>query len=167
MSETTGILRYARASVLADYFRSGAGLILTGAPLLAVEASATMTVILGGMALLFAAFGVKTILRQRTQVALDDQGVEMRVLGVRRVDWSDLSGFKLAYYATRRDRTSGWMQLTLDGPAGRLKLDSSLNQFERIVEQGAQVAIERKVTLSAATRANLASMNVILPEAES
>lgn len=164
MSESPGILRYARASVLADYFRSGAGLILTGAPLLAVEASTTMTVILGSMALLFAAFGIKTILRQRTQVTLDDRGMEMRVLGVRRLDWTDLSALKLAYYATRRDREAGWMQLTLRGPAGRLRIDSTLSQFDRIVERAVQAATERNLAMTAATRANLASMNVILPE---
>lgn len=164
MSEIPETLRYARASVLADYFRSGAGLTLTGAPLLAVDASTTMAVILGSMALLFAAFGVKTILRQRTEVTLDDRGVEMRVLGVRRVDWEDLAAFKLAYYATRRDREAGWMQLTLGGSARRLKIDSHLSRFEQIVERGAQAASERKLTLTAATRANLAAMNIIQPE---
>lgn len=166
MSEAQGLLRYARGSLLGDYARSGIGLALTGVPLLAVEASLTMTVILGGLAALFAVFGVKTALRQRSQVILDERGVELRSVVSRRIDWAELTGFKLSYFATRRDRQAGWMQLTLAGPAGKMRLDSTLDQFGLVVERAVQAAVARGLTVSPSTRANLAFMNVALPEPE-
>ena len=166
MSEAETILRYSRASILADYARAGIGVLLTGAPLLAVEANITVIVILGGLATLFALFGIKTYFRQRSIVRLDNRGVALiGPLGLR-IDWAQLSLYKLAYYATRRDRQSGWMQLTLGQGKRRLKIDSTLDQFARLVEQAGLAAIARRVELSVATRANLAALNIVLPEAE-
>lgn len=165
MSPSEAILRYERGALLGDYARAAIGLVLTGVPLLAVEASLTMALILGSMAALFAVFGLKTFLRQRTQVILDEHGVAAHSLGLRRLAWAELSGFKLSYYTTRRDRRSGWMQLTLDGQGGRLRFDSALGHFPDLVGRAVEAALARELALSPSTRANLAAMNIALPEA--
>ena len=166
MSASEAILRYERGALLGDYARAIFGLLLTGAPLLAVEASSVMTVILGAMAALFAAFGLKTLLRQRTRVMLDDDGVGVQALGLRRLAWAELNGLKLSYYTTRRDRQSGWMQLTLGGPGGRLRFDSALQHFPALVARALEAALARELALSASTRANLAAMNIAIPGVE-
>ena len=45
---------------------------------------------------------------------------------------------KLAYYSTRRDRKSGWMQLELGAGGARVRLDSRIAGFDRLVRRAAR-----------------------------
>jgi hypothetical protein len=77
------------------------------------------------------------------------------------VDWSRLERLKLSYYSTRRDRTSGWMQLAVGSAGGRIvKVDSSLEGFYDIVERAAQAAEAAGLQLGPATLVNLRSMGI-------
>jgi hypothetical protein len=67
---------------------------------------------------------------------------------------------KLAYYSTRRDRKSGWMQLELGAGRTRLSVDSRLDGFERLVRHAVDVAGERNLELSEATAANLQALGI-------
>jgi hypothetical protein len=71
---------------------------------------------------------------------------------------------KLAYYSTRRDRKSGWMQLKLAAGRSRLSLDSRLDGFERLVRHAALAAAGRDLELSEATAANLHALGIRVPE---
>jgi hypothetical protein len=67
---------------------------------------------------------------------------------------------KLAYYSTRRDRKSGWMQLQLGAGRARMSLDSRLDGFEQVARQAADIASERGLALSDATAANLQALGI-------
>ena len=68
---------------------------------------------------------------------------------------------KLSYFSTKRDRTDGWMQLTVGSAGGRtVKIDSSLDGFHDVVERAARAAETTGLTLSEATRANLRAMGI-------
>jgi HEAT repeat protein len=71
---------------------------------------------------------------------------------------------KLAYYSTRRDRKSGWMQLELGAGRARLSLDSRLDGFDRLVRYAAIAAAERGLQPSEATAANLQAMGIRIPD---
>jgi hypothetical protein len=121
--------------------------------------------VLGGCAVIFTIFGVRTALRHRTR--LEMTATELRAQrGVRRrtIAWSQLDRMKLAYYSTRRDRTSGWMQLELAAGGARLGLDSRIAGFDRLVGRAASAAASRGVALNDATIANLAALGIRLPE---
>ena len=77
------------------------------------------------------------------------------------VEWNRLDRLKLSYFSTKRDRSDGWMQLTLGSAGGRtLKIDSSLDGFHDIVERAADAAGQTGLTMSEATRANLRAMGI-------
>ena len=80
------------------------------------------------------------------------------------IAWDRLDRMKLAFYSTRRDRKSGWMQLQLGAGGARLSLDSRLDGFDRLVRHAAIAADARGLELSQATVANLQALGIRVPE---
>ncbi len=56
------------------------------------------------------------------------------------VPWRSVRRVKLAYYSTRRDRTGGWLQLTIAGDTGTVKIDSRIAGFHRLAKHAAGAA---------------------------
>jgi hypothetical protein len=154
-------LRYPRETLLADYARAAIGSALCGLPLLALDVNRWLAVILGGGFLLFALFFVRTALRQRTRYVLGPDTLCADGPAGRLVEWNRLDRMKLSYYSTKRDRTGGWMQLTVGSTGGRaVKIDSSLEGFHDVVERAARAAETAGVDLTIATRTNLKAMGI-------
>lgn len=154
-------LRYPRQTLWADYIRGAAGVMLCGAPLLALDVNRWLALVLGAGFALFAAFLVRTALRQRTRYILTSDTLCADGPAGALVEWNRLDRMRLSYYSTKRDRSSGWMQLSIgsDG-GGSVKVDSSLDGFYDIVERAARAAETIGLELSPATRANLRSMGL-------
>ena len=151
---------YGPRELAQDYARSGVGLTVTAGPLLFVPASPGMMAVLGGLAALFLAFGTRTALRQMTVVRLDDAGITASgPMGVT-IAWDDLRRLALAYYSTRRDRSRGWMQLSVKGRGRTLRLDSSIDGFRDIVVAALKVAERKRLALAPATIGNLAALGI-------
>jgi hypothetical protein len=152
--------RYPPKELVGDYVRAALGVAATGGPLLFVPASPVMMWVLGGLAALFLAFGARTALRQTTVVRVDDAGITaIGPLGVS-IAWSELGRLGLAYYSTRRDRSRGWMQLSVRGSGRSLRVDSTIDGFREIVAIAADHAEQRRLDLSPATIGNLVAMGI-------
>ena len=158
-------LRYPRPTLWADYFRAAAGVVLCGGPLVALNVNRWMAVVLGAGFLLFVIFLARTALRQRTRYVLAGDTLCADGPAGTLVEWRRLDRLKLSYYSTKRDRSDGWMQLSLGSAGGRtIRIDSALEGFYNIVERAAAAAGANGVELSAATRANLRSMGIAVAE---
>jgi hypothetical protein len=113
------------------------------------------------LGLLFAWFGVRTVLRHLSRVELSGNAIALCGPVSRRLAWDDLERMKLAYYAPRRSRDEGWMQLTLRGRDGcAIQLDSTLAGFDQILGQASRAARAKALSLDAATHANLAALGL-------
>jgi len=107
------------------------------------------------------AFFVRTALRQRTHYILGPDTLCADGPAGTLVEWSRLNRLKLSYFSTKRDRSSGWMQLVIGSAGGRaVKVDSSLDGFYDIVERAARAAETTGLELSRTTRVNLRSMGI-------
>ena len=154
-------LRYPRPTLVADYIRAAAGVVLCGAPLLLLEVNRWLAAILFAGFLLFALFLVRTALRHHTRYVLAPDTLCADGPAGTLVEWSRLDRMKLSYFSTKRDRSDGWMQLAVGSAGGRLvRVDSALEGFYDIVERAARAAETVGVPLSVATRANLRSMGI-------
>lgn len=154
-------LRYPRQTLWADYIRASAGALLCGLPLLFLEVNHWLALVLFAGFVLFALFLARTALRHRTRylLASDTLCADGPAGGV--VEWSRLDRLKLSYFSTKRDRSDGWMQLTVGSAGGRaVKIDSSLDGFHDVVERAAEAAGATQLSLSRATRANLRAMGI-------
>jgi hypothetical protein len=165
-------LRYSVASLYPDYLRTGFGLAITLGPLLWLDLAGAVAALLAGLGVLFAWFGTRTVVRHLSQVELSGDAISLRGPVPRRLAWSDLERLKLAYYAPRRSRDAGWLQLTLSGRGGRpIRLDSTLSGFDQVLGQASRVARAKALPLDSATHANLAALGLdgsgVAPDAPS
>jgi hypothetical protein len=155
---------YPASAMLGDYLRGAAGLVPTLLILATVSVGSVAAVVLAGFAAIFGAFAIRTALRHGTSLEVSD--TELRATGLRPVaiPWRELDRMRLAFYSTRRDRKSGWMQLELGAGRARLSADSRLEGFDRLVRYAASAAAERNLELSEATAANLQALGIRVPE---
>ena len=149
--------RYSGKSLLGDYMRGGIGLVISSGLLVAAEMLTVFQCIVFALALLFAGFVLRTWQRQMTVYVVSDQGLRARGPLGRDIKWSDLTDLRLRYFATRRDRKSGWFQLTLRSRQGKMSLDSELDGFETVLGHAADAVRRNGLSLSEATTENLAS----------
>jgi hypothetical protein len=147
--------RYPRKSLLADYARAAVGVGVIGVPLVLADLSGLVGLPIITLWALFAAYGVRTAIRHLTTVEVSEIGI--RTLGPlgRAIPWEELGDIRLRYYATRRDRVGGWMQLKVRGAGGRISLDSTLDGFDEVLARVAEAAHGRGLELNETTRENL------------
>lgn len=161
--------RYPFASLLPDGLRALAGLAFTGLPLATLPVAPWFGMVLAAGVVLFGVFGVLTALRARTEVRVDDDGIEVSAGGGPgrsrdrgRLRWSGLRGVKLRYFAVRRERERergqgrrrGWMQLVLKGDGRVVRIDSRLDGFDDVLRRSAAASAEAGLPLDPVTRAN-------------
>jgi len=151
---------YTASAMAGDYLRSAAGLVPSSLILATVPVSTVAAVVLGGFAVLFGVFGARTLLRHGTRIEMTMQGVRAVGPWPRAIAWADLDRLRLAYYSTRRDRNSGWMQLELGADRNRLRLDSRIEGFATVVQRAVNAAVARGVPLNEATAANLEALGI-------
>ena len=154
--------RYPMGVLVGDYARAGAGVLLTGGSLVLLPLNLYVRVLLGTLTALFLAFAGSTYLRQRCRVEVDGETIAASGVFPVRLSWNALDGVRLRYFATRRDRKNGWMELTLRGAGRKMRLDSRLDDFPSIARRAAEVARERHLGLTPTTVANFAALGIEL-----
>ncbi|HEV2677721.1 MAG TPA: hypothetical protein VGV37_24535 [Aliidongia sp.] len=153
--------RYPTRSLVEDYARGAAGLVFLAIALVPMHWA--LHLVFGLVAALLLSFGVRTILRGRSRIVLDEAGIAVVGPMGKRLAWTALDGLKLRYFSTRRDRKRGWMELTLTGPGIKLAIESQVEGFETIVRQAAAAAKRRGLTVDPSTEGNLAALDVPVP----
>lgn len=169
MNELSAIrLHYPTSQLLGDDLRALAGLAFALGLLLASDFAPLAVWICGPLALLFLLFGLRTLLMHVTEGRLEDSGLERRIglpawVASRRMNWHELEGLRLRYYATRRQRREGeggYFQLTLRDRRGKMKFESTLAGFEDLIETAVEAAHRKGLSLDEATRDSLLHMGV-------
>ncbi len=154
---------YPKSALLSDYARALCGLALALPPLLFLPLNRYVAILLLLLSGLFLLFASRTVLRQLGPVEMTEAEIRSTGPFPRRLEWAALDELRLAYYATRRDGSSGWMQLALRAGRRRLKLDSRIEGFAAIVSRAVAAARQRRVTLSPTTTSNLAALGIAVP----
>lgn len=163
MSDILREARYPADAQKADGLRAAAGLVLAGGPFLATDPHPVIAVPLAAAFLLFLALALRTAERQVLRVTMDEKGLQVGGLHRRRIGWDELALVRLRYYATKRDRSGGWMRLTLAGDGHRIALESQLDGFDAIAGQVAATVLARGLATDATTRENFLSLGHYLP----
>lgn len=165
------IHRYPKRAMAIDYARSAVGLAVTAGPVALIGLGSVTSYALALAALVFLAYGGRTVLRHATTLEMTAVGLNCR--GLRRIalKWDDLRRMKLAYFSMKRwgsraGAQDGWMQLTLAGETGNLVIESTLDDFGGVVRRAASAALAKGLRLDVATRANLLAMGIALPPDE-
>jgi hypothetical protein len=163
--------RYQRRALAGDFARAGIGFALCfGA--LAVAGFGGFTLWLFGVcAAVFLLFGLRTLLRSVTNYELTDTGLTRSYAtgfgrAERALAWQELKQLKLRFFPAKRDRSQGWMELTLAGSGTRMRLDSTLGDFEAIVRKAVGAAERKRLAMSESTLSNLAALGIAVAQAD-
>lgn len=148
--------RYGKGSVAAQYARGAGGFAAAAGALLLLKPAAAVAWILAGAAALFLVYFARAVVRHLTQIELDETGVSARGPLGAAIRWDELRALRLKYYATRSDRSGGWMELDLRGASRRIAVDSDLVGFDDLARAAAAEAMRRGARLDEGTQANLA-----------
>ena len=113
--------------------------------------------------MLFAAFGARTWLRAQAEYRLTEAGLLRTNAAFSRkvatgVAWAELSGLTLRFYPLRRDRSDGWMQLTVRAAGARLSIDSTLENFDAIAEAALAARLRNDLPMTQTTLANFQAL---------
>ena len=146
--------RYRGGALAADYARAAVGLGATGGIAAFVNALPIWTYVFGGLALMFLAYGVRTVVRQLTVVECSETGLAVNGPRPISIDWKDVRDVRLRYFSTRRDRSGGWLQLTVAGPRCAIRLDSSLEGFPAVTRRAIGAAATNGLPLGQDTATN-------------
>ena len=157
---------YPPTAGVADFARAGAGLFVAALPLMLADTIPVVTAILGALVALFAVYALRTASRQLTRMEIDENGVSARGPVGHTVPWRSLKRVKLAYYSTRRDRTGGWLQLTIAGENRTLAVDSRIDGFDQIAERAAMAARKKGLKFDPTTLYNFHSLGLLTDEME-
>ena len=162
--------RYSLSSLRGDYVRAGLGMLFTGLMLIGAISVPVMFFIISTIFILFAGFGVQTWLRHLTMVCIETDGINIYGIRRRQISWENLKGTKLRFFSTKRDRDTGWMELTLLTSSGKFKIDSSIDGFNGIAKAVAKNLDGRNIKIDPTSVENFNAIGVAthspgLPEA--
>lgn len=146
---------YPSTVINAALLRTGIGLALTLGPLAVIQPSAVVVAILGGLALIFVAYGAQALIRSASEIVVSAQGLRRTGPIPATIQWDALVRVRLSYYTTKRDRSDGWMVLTIRGTGRTVRIESTLKGFGSLLARIVAEAQARGVALSAPTRGNL------------
>lgn len=108
---------------------------------------------------LFLWLGLRTLWRGGARFGLTDEGLRLQdgfftIL----VPWDRITGVRLRYYSTKKDRSGGWMQLTLRVGRRGYSIESQLTGFDTIAARVAAMVVERGLPVDAVTKENFLSL---------
>jgi hypothetical protein len=165
-------LYYPLSRLWPDYLRAVLGLTTCLGLVLFTALQSVIFAVLVGLSLLFAWLGAVTAWRQQIEIELDASGVVRRNswferLGLGRwglgqgvaLRWLKVRAVALRYYSTRRDRSEGWLQLTIEAEGGTLRVDSDLVGFPSLVELAFAAAEKNGVVIGEISRVNAARLH--------
>jgi hypothetical protein len=152
--------RYPPQTLIGDYMRAGLGLLLTVVPLWSLQPGTAMGLALAVIAAICLFFVARTVERNRIVVSLEDDAITVTGFRKAAMRWDDMARMNLAYYALKRDKTDGLLEVTLKDAATTIKLDSRLENFGAILVKAARVARERRIPLNRITLDNLRVLKI-------
>jgi hypothetical protein len=156
--------RYGWPALRGDYVRSVIGSVVAAGGAVLTVANPYVFGVFAGSAGLFVLFGFRTAWRQRVTYTLSAAGLARRAdLPFARdavVRWDALGKLSLRFYSTKRDRSQGWMQMTLSGGGCRISLDSTIDDFDAIARVATTAAVRNGIALRSSTLANLEAIGI-------
>lgn len=152
-------LSYPASSLISDYVRGISGLAATIGPLIFLDLLSIVSFFLLILAFFFTIFMVRTVIRQVSTFEFSNDCLKVQGPLRMEIPWSDLEKVELRYYSTRRDRSNGWMQLSIKGRRGTIRVDSTLCNFSDIVSHVSEVVDKSGFSLSPSTLQNMRMLN--------
>ncbi|UCH74793.1 MAG: hypothetical protein JSU82_02765 [Rhodospirillales bacterium] len=155
---------YPTRDLSADYVRAAIGLSVTAGPALLLQPAPAVAAVLGGLAVLFAAFALRTGMRQLTAIEVTEDGIAAQGPLSRRISRDEVTRVRLDYFSFGRERAKGWMQLKISHGYRHIRVDSTIEDFETVAQAAAEIARRNELALSDTTVANFRAMGLAVDD---
>ena len=152
--------RHSIRTIFQDYLRAGAGLAVTGVPILLLPSMKPISLALIVIFLLFVVYTISLLLKHASVIEIHGTGLAVCGPMHRTILWHDLEGLRLKYFSTRRDGAHGWMQLIVKSPNAKIRIESTLNGFTDIVNVAVKAAEKKGLILSSTSLRNLELLEI-------
>ncbi|NJO35735.1 MAG: hypothetical protein HC869_24310 [Rhodospirillales bacterium] len=147
--------RYPRSSLLFDGARAAFGMAVTLGPPATLDVARPLAIALIALGLIFLVFAFNLAARGLSVIEVSKAGISRSGPLPRRQAWSDLASIRLAHYGHPRRSSEGWYQLTIRGSEGALRIESTIDGFDRILAAALHASEAGRRTLDPATSENL------------
>lgn len=154
---------YPRRALLVDYGRAALGLGFTALPVVALETAPFVFWLFSSMAGLFGLYFGRTALRHRYRVERTEDGLAESLLTHRTIRWDEVSELKIRYFATRRDQSDGWVQVTVKSPTAKISFDSDISSYDNLLAAIWEALGHRDIKMNDTTVANLSGLGYHRP----
>ena len=147
--------------MIGDILRGAFGAVIVFTPVVTLALHILMQIILVCLGVLFLWFALRNTIRLQTRIDVDETGITINGAGQRQLHWDELTNCHARYFSTRRDRSDGWLQLTLEGQnRNKVVLDSALMDFDQLAEHAAYHAHRMGYEIDVVTAENLTAIGV-------
>jgi hypothetical protein len=161
---------YPTKALFKDYIQSLLGAALFSTPLIVAWSNPYVATVLGAIVLMFLSFGFATWRRHRSAIVITDDAIGSVGARVVRLPWDKVEKVDLRYFSTRRERgklnvgddKGGWMQMKLHGDGVVLRVDSSLQDFEKFARFVAEATDHFRIETTPVTKENFAALGLVL-----
>lgn len=162
MSEVS-VHRWQASALLGDLLRGLVAVAVTVFFLLLVPAFTVAFYVLLVLAALFGFYLAGTVSRWRSVVETDGEGLRITggIFGHRSIPWAELRRFDLRHFPLSRDRTQGWMEMTLATSKAKVTVDDRLDRFDEVLALAWAAARRAELGISDSTHANLVAAGLI------
>lgn len=143
-----------------DYMRGGIGFGLMALFLAFAPVGSVMWYIFMALALLFGGFVVKTYRKAQHLIQVTDEAIGKTGAGETIISWNDLAELRLRAFSVRRNDDSGWLELTLGAGDKKIVIESTIDDFDSILQKAGAVALQNNLALIDTTRENLATVGI-------
>jgi hypothetical protein len=156
------LYRYPPRALAGDYLRAAVGVGVGVGVLLSVPPTPVIVTVFGGMTGLFGYFGLRTLQRHVTKVAVTSEEICRRAFGTDIMTWRQLERFKLRYYGSKRQQrsSSGFLELTLTGGGTSLTFESNLDGFTYVAWRAAKAMRENGASIDPTSAGNLLAIGL-------
>lgn len=157
---------YSKEALKKDYIRGAIGGVLTFLPLIYSTLFSTSFYVFFSLFALFFIFTIQTYVKSISTFRIEENVIYVKRLKNFQFFLNDLRYSKLKYFVLQKEKKwspeEGWMQLIIKDKEKTLKIDSSLDGFEKIVEKVADQIEKNNIKIGESTRQNFEALGYVL-----
>jgi hypothetical protein len=159
---------YPTKALFKDYMQSLLGAAIFSTPLIVAWSNPYVATILGAIVLMFLSFGFATWRRHKSSILVTDEAIGSVGARVIKMPWDRIDRVDLRYFSTRRekgrlavgDEKGGWMQMKLHCEGAILRIDSSIQDFDKLSSFVAEALKSSQVQMSPVTMENFSALGL-------
>ena len=152
--------RYSFTKLKNSYIRAFLGLAICLSPYYFGAEIIGIVAFLLGLGFVFLFYGLRTFLWQNLRVTIDEKKIMVNLPFPKTIYWDTVSNVTVSCFSSWRGSNMSWTQLCIFGINKKMCFESSLSDFDGILEKVVSVAKVNNLVLKPSTLINLEASNI-------